>query len=81
MLGFRGHFTTKSRIYSTTYGTLRSARADYIREATGQPHRDDETTLVIAHWVYAGQGFTPGESALATTVIGHHQPRTKEGPR
>lgn len=29
MLGFRGHFTTKSRSFSVTLGALRQARADY----------------------------------------------------
>src|SRR5690606_18355073 len=29
MLGFRGHFSTKSRRYSTTLGALRAARADH----------------------------------------------------
>jgi len=29
MLGFRGHFVTKSRGYSTTLGELRAARATY----------------------------------------------------
>jgi hypothetical protein len=29
MLGFRGHFSSKSRRYSTTLGELRQARADY----------------------------------------------------
>jgi hypothetical protein len=29
MLGFRGHFSTKSRRYSTTLGCLRSARRDW----------------------------------------------------
>ena len=29
MLGFRGHFTTKSRSYSTTFGALRAERATY----------------------------------------------------
>jgi hypothetical protein len=32
MLGFRGHFSTKSRTYSTTLGALREARAAYQRE-------------------------------------------------
>ena len=31
MLGFRGHFATKSRRYSTTLGRLRQARRDYTR--------------------------------------------------
>ena len=41
MLGFRGHFSSKSRRYSTTLGALRQVRADYRaaqqREALGLP--------------------------------------------
>ena len=37
MLGFRGHFSTKSRRFSTTLGRLRAARADYRRADTRQP--------------------------------------------
>ena len=32
MLGFRGHFSTKSRAYSITLGSLRADRAAYQRE-------------------------------------------------
>jgi hypothetical protein len=70
MLGFRGHFCTKARAYSTTYGAIRSARAELraeeTRERLGLP--EAETTLVLAHWRYAGHGFTPGESILAAAV-------------
>jgi len=69
MLGFRGHFTTKSRTYSTTYGALRTARAEYRLAQLGQEH-DPETTLVINHWTYAGQGFTLAEAALAEFTAG-----------
>lgn len=45
MLGFRGHFSTKSRAYSTTLGALRQVRADYRaaeqRTALGLPDPDD----------------------------------------
>ncbi|OXS33069.1 replication initiator [Streptomyces sp. XY006] len=75
MLGFRGHFSTKSRRYSTTLGALRQVRADYRaaqqREALGLPHLDDNpeaTTLTLAHWTYAGHGHTPGESWLAANI-------------
>ncbi|MCQ8830523.1 replication initiator protein RepSA [Streptomyces malaysiensis] len=75
MLGFRGHFSTKSRRYSTTLGALRQARADYRaaqeRREHGLPDPDDHpeaTTLVIAHWAYAGHGHTPGESWLAANI-------------
>ncbi|MFC9094228.1 replication initiator protein RepSA [Streptomyces sp. NPDC057072] len=75
MLGFRGHFSTKSRNYSTTLGTLRQERADYRaaqeREALGLDaleDREPDTVLVLADWQYAGHGHTPGESALAATI-------------
>ncbi|MFD3457269.1 replication initiator protein RepSA [Streptomyces sp. NPDC058691] len=72
MLGFRGHFSTKSRAYSTTLGALRQERADY---RAAQEHADlglepvdPDTVLVLADWQYAGHGHTPGESALAATI-------------
>ncbi|MGP4049669.1 replication initiator protein RepSA [Streptomyces sp. 2A115] len=75
MLGFRGHFSTKSRRYSTTLGALRQVRADYRsaqqRAALGLPDPDDTpeaTTLTLAHWTYAGHGHTPGESWLAANI-------------
>jgi hypothetical protein len=72
MLGFRGHFSTKSRRYSTTLGTLRQERADYRaaqeREALGLDDAEPDTVLVLADWQYAGHGHTPGESALAATI-------------
>ncbi|MFJ6119781.1 replication initiator protein RepSA [Streptomyces sp. NPDC092129] len=72
MLGFRGHFSTKSRHYSTTLGTLRQERADYRaaqeRDALGLEDHEPDTVLVLADWQYAGHGHTPGESALAATI-------------
>ncbi|MEU3241322.1 replication initiator protein RepSA [Streptomyces sp. NPDC006875] len=75
MLGFRGHFSTKSRRYSTTLGALRQVRADYRarqerRERGLSEDLDDSegSTLVLAHWTYAGHGHTPGESWLAATI-------------
>ncbi len=63
MLGFRGHFSTKSRHYSTTFGALRAERAQHQRDraATGSiwPTPEDDTTLVLAHWRFAGQGQPP----------------------
>jgi len=81
MLGFRGHFSTKSRRYSITLGALRRARQRYQRLAaesrrTGEPMdvrdleqrllADDEETLVIGEWTYPGTGWTrDGAQALA----------------
>ncbi|MEU6578859.1 replication initiator [Streptomyces sp. NPDC046805] len=76
MLGFRGHFSTKSRAYSTTLGALRDVRrawrvaqaeADRIR--TGLPVNDENTTLVTASaWTYLSSGYRPGEELLAAQV-------------
>ncbi|WP_324901107.1 replication initiator protein RepSA [Streptomyces sp. CB01201] len=75
MLGFRGHFMTKSRAYSSTLTERRQVRADYRarqeRRERGLPEDLDDadwSTLTLAHWTYAGQGHTPGESWLAATI-------------
>lgn len=69
MLGFRGHFSTKSRRYSTTLGALRDARAAWRRaQAAAAELEQDETTLVLAHWAYAGTGLTPAEEWLTATI-------------
>ncbi|MFH8567199.1 replication initiator [Streptomyces sp. NPDC017993] len=88
MLGFRGHFSTKSRRYSTTLGALRQVRADYRaqqqRVALGLPDPDDHpeaATLTLAHWSYAGHGHTPGESWLAANIhrdIQHNRDMARE---
>ncbi|MEV5503665.1 replication initiator [Nonomuraea fuscirosea] len=71
MLGFRGHFSTRSRAYSTTLGAIRAERADYRRAELldARPELAAESTLVLAHWSFAGQGYTPGESLLATAAM------------
>jgi hypothetical protein len=68
MLGFRGHFSTKSRRYSTTLGALRDARAQWRRAQATPEGQTEETTLVLAHWVFAGTGLTSGEAWLAGSV-------------
>jgi hypothetical protein len=78
MLGFGGHFSTKSRRYSTTLGALRRARVAYaIRrrqghtvplDAWGRPEQD-QSTIVVASWTYLGSGYqTTGEAWLAASA-------------
>ncbi|MEU4823976.1 replication initiator [Actinomadura sp. NPDC023710] len=79
MLGFRGHFSTKSRRYSTTLGALRQARVDHNRHqhdepTTGRLPFDDDQVLVVAHWRYLGQGMTPGEALLTAALTGKPLP-------
>ncbi|MER7831517.1 replication initiator [Streptomyces sp. NPDC095602] len=72
MLGFRGHFSTKSRAYSVTLGALRRERAEHnealARERAadaGHPLPDPDTVLVLSHWRFAGTGLTAEERLLA----------------
>jgi hypothetical protein len=69
--GNGGHPLTKSRRYSVTFGQLRKARAEHRklerwpdgeRDPWGRP-LDDTVVLVLAHWSYAGTGYTPRTSA------------------
>ncbi|MFF9776676.1 replication initiator [Streptomyces sp. NPDC013978] len=74
MLGFRGHFSTKSRAYSVTLGALRQERADHNEALTraraaeaGHPLPDPDTVLVLSHWRFAGTGLTAAETWFATS--------------
>jgi hypothetical protein len=78
MLGFGGHWSTKSRRYSTTFGVLRRARVQFAKrrrardgvplDAWGRPE-DDQAVIVVASWVYVGSGYaTEGERWLALSA-------------
>jgi hypothetical protein len=78
MLGFGGHFATKSRRYSTTLGALRRARVAYAigrrrgnalpLDAWGRPE-DDQAVIVVGCWRYVGRGYrTTGEAWLAASA-------------
>ena len=63
MLGFRGHFLTKARRYSMTFGALRTARVRYrtnlaliARSLAGTPVIAEESMLVIRAFSFAGVG-------------------------
>jgi hypothetical protein len=79
MLGFGGHFSSKSRRYSTTLTALRCARAAFAarrkRRAVALAGRDEEdakeagVTVVLATWRYVGSGYrTEGEAWLARSA-------------
>ncbi|MGW5248437.1 replication initiator, partial [Streptomyces sp. NPDC004129] len=69
MLGFRGHFSTKSRRYSTTLGALRDARAEWRRaQAAAADGSELEATYVLAHWAFAGTGLSDTEAWLAASL-------------
>ncbi|WP_431981995.1 replication initiator [Streptomyces qinglanensis] len=69
MLGYRGHFSTKSRHYSTTLGVLRSARAEHReREQRSALGLDDRDAVLVGQWRYAGRGYSPEAALLAASV-------------
>jgi hypothetical protein len=79
MLGFRGHWSTKSRRYSTTMTALRRARVQFAKrrrardgvplDAWGRVEDDDQVAVVIATWSYVGRGYqTQGEVWLALSA-------------
>ncbi len=73
-MGYGGHFLTKSRRFSVTFGQLRTARKEHRR---AQRHPDGEldpwgrqinedTVLFIGDWHYAGSGYQASDAhALA----------------
>ncbi len=79
MLGYGGHFLTKSRRYSVTFGQLRKARTAHRRaerhpggerDPWGRP-LDDTVVLVVTTWAYAGTSHasSPGtQLALASAA-------------
>jgi hypothetical protein len=78
MLGFGGHWSTKSRRYSTTMTALRRARVAFAKrrrarggiplDAFGRPD-DDQAVIVLATWSYVGSGYeTEGERWLALSA-------------
>jgi hypothetical protein len=68
MLGFRGHFITKSRGYSTRLSDLRAARATYRAHQAEAPDVA-ELNDVLSVWQYLGCGYlNPGDVLLAAGV-------------
>jgi hypothetical protein len=74
MLGFGGHFLTKSRRYSVTFTLLREQRVIYRRTVTAGPESagdspaEQPTTLVVNFLQFVGSGWhTSGDALLANT--------------
>jgi hypothetical protein len=87
MLGFGGHWSTKSRRYSTTMTVLRRARVAFAKrrrakdgvplDAWDRPE-DDQAVIVVASWVYVGAGYaTEGERWLALSAAARARERRR----
>jgi hypothetical protein len=88
MLGYRGHFLTKSRRYSVTFTALRRGRLNYRRtqrhpsgelDPWGRP-LDDRIVLTVSTWEYAGTGHAnTAERALALAAAARARERESIG--
>jgi hypothetical protein len=82
MLGFGGHFLTKSRRYSITFRILRDQRVLYRRTDTADlaDQHDQQTTVLIAELTYVGAGWlTTGDALLANTAAALARERQRIG--
>jgi hypothetical protein len=85
-LGFGGHWSTKSRRYSTTFTALRRARIAHAlarRHGTTQPldawgrPASEEATVALAAWAYRGRGYRiPQGARLAVASAARARART-----
>ena len=68
--GFRGHFLTKSRRYSTTFEALRTERQEW--RLTERRQREGTTVteeIELIEWTYEGSGYrTVGDVYLARNI-------------
>ncbi|CCH28567.1 replication initiator [Actinosynnema sp. NPDC047251] len=71
MLGFRGHFLTKSKHYSTTFKRIREDRRAYrAAEVLDRLGLDAESVLVVNDWAYAGSGYADDAERELATALG-----------
>jgi hypothetical protein len=85
-LGFGGHWSSKSRRYSTTFTALRKARIAHAlarRHGTTQPLDlwgravSEEATVVLSTWAYRGRGYRiPQGARLAVASAVRARART-----
>jgi hypothetical protein len=74
--GYRGHFITKSRRFSTTFAALRANRQEWRvaqkragEGQTAEPGTDDRTDGVVSAWSFVGMGYTTaGDAWLAECI-------------
>jgi hypothetical protein len=87
MAGFRGHFAFKSRRYSTTLGAIRGERRTFPRRQAAERARhlgldpiNEDTTLVVGRWEFAGLGYiTGGDAALVLSAAARARERREAG--
>ncbi|MFB9906813.1 replication initiator [Allokutzneria oryzae] len=84
MLGFRGHFLTKSRHYSTTFTAMRTTRAQFrlAEYLAGLGISDTERVSVVNDWHMTGVGYrSDAERDMASAIAARtaHRRSTHQG--
>ncbi|THV27144.1 replication initiation protein [Glycomyces paridis] len=78
MLGYRGHFLTKSRAFSTTFAALRGARAAWTIAQHQLDHGGPDLVL-DTEWTVIGFGYrTPEEHTFAAAIAERSLSRLKD---
>lgn len=70
-LGYRGHWSTKSRHYSTTLGALRDERRQFARHRNGEPEHEEAVSL--GDWRYGGIGHQTAADAWLADSAGNRR--------
>jgi hypothetical protein len=75
--GFRGHWSTRSRRYSTTFAAVRRARVVHAlrrRLRGGEPldawgrRASEEAAVALGTWTFVGRGYSDNDSAYMAVV-------------
>jgi hypothetical protein len=83
MLGFRGHFLTKSQAYSTTLTALRGRRATHaLAQRLDALGAEPDSVAVVNDWRFASAGLSEAEREIAAAIHQRkqaHRKNTAEG--
>jgi replication initiator protein RepSA len=66
--GFGGHFSTRSRLYSTTRGELQRVRAQFAAQHSAHHVSVPEGAVVDRDWEFSGSGLSDVEAEFARQV-------------
>jgi hypothetical protein len=76
--GYRGHFLTKSRRFSTTFAALRAIRLEWQIEQkrqakTSEVSEDTDAQGLISEWHFEGMGYSTAGDAWLADSIAHEE--------
>ena len=80
-LGYRGHWLTKSRGWSTTFAELRQARSDWTEDRKGNRRPVVDDLVVVKRWSYAGRGWSNEADAWLAGSLGADEAERRETAR